>query len=172
MAHPKRFTIEEDMRTLRSELRRGATETVRAKLRVLILYKEHEQEGISKHSVARALGVDPGSALRWRNAYIQGGLPGLLSHKRKGNRPSVIKPEQREVLREKLHEPGNGLRGFTEMVAWFNGRFNADVKYNTMNKFVKRTYGAQSKVARKSHVKKDEAAVAALKKTSRNSARS
>ncbi len=150
---------------------RITSETARSKLRVLMLYKEHEQEGISKHQVARALGVDPGSALRWRNKYIAGGLPGLLSHERGGNRPSVVKPEEREQLREKLHEPSNGLRGFTEMVAWFNSRFNADVKYNTMNKFVKRNYGAQSKVARKSHVKKDEAAVAALKKTSRSSAR-
>jgi transposase len=172
MANPKRFTIKEDMRTLRQELRRGASQTARSKLRVLILYKEHEQQGISKHQVARALGVDPGSALRWRNKYIEGGLAGLLSHKRKCNRPSVIKPEQREPLREKLHEPDNGLRGFTEMVAWFNSRFNADVKYNTMNKFAKRHYGAQSKVARKSHVKKDQAAVATLKKTSRSTARS
>ncbi len=172
MAHPKQFVIKEDMRTLRQELRCCSGETARAKLRVLILCKKHEQAGISKHAVAQALGVDPGSALRWRNAYIKGGLPELLSHKRKCNRASVIKPEQREALKDKLHDPGNGLRGFVEMTAWFNGRFNAEVKYNTLNKFVKRNYGAQSKVARKSHVKKDEGAVAAFKKTSSGSARS
>lgn len=166
MAHPKRFTIKEDMRTLRRELRRVKTETMRSRMRVLILYKEHEQEGISKHAVAKALGVDPGSAVSWRNAYIQGGLPGLLSHNWKGNRSSVIKAHQREALRVKLHEPSNGLRGFTELLAWFNVQFNEQVNYSTMNKFVKRNYGARCKVARKSHVKKDPEALAAFKKTS------
>jgi len=171
MAHPKRFTIKEDIRTLRQELRRAKTETMRSRIRVLILYKEREQEGISKHAVAKALGVDPGSAVKWRNAYIQGGLAGLLSHNWKGNRPSVIKPDQREALRVKLHEPGNGLRGFTELLAWFNDKFNEEVNYSTMNKFVKRNYGAQCKVARKSHVKKDPEAVAAFKKTSSSAVR-
>ena len=138
MAHPKRFTIKEDIRTLRQELRRAKSEIMRSRIRVLMLYKEHEQQGISKHAVAKALGVDPGSAVKWRNAYIQGGLAGLLSHNWKGNRPSVINPEQREALRVKLHEPENGLRGFTELLAWFNEEFNEEVNYSTMNKFVKR----------------------------------
>ncbi|MBL0126269.1 MAG: hypothetical protein IPP83_02185 [Flavobacteriales bacterium] len=76
----------------------------------------------------------------------------------------MIKPDQREALRLKLREPGNGLRGFTELLAWFNKRFNEEVNYSTMNKFVKRNYGAQCKVARKSHVKKDPEAITALKK--------
>ena len=171
MAHPKQFTIKEDIRTLRQELRRAKSEIMRSRIRVLMLYKEHEQQGISKHAVAKALGVDPGSAVKWRNAYIQGGLAGLLSHNWKGNRPSVIKPEQREALRVKLHEPENGLRGFTELLAWFNEEFNEEVNYSTMNKFVKRNYGARCKVARKSHVKKDPEAVAAFKKTSSSAVR-
>ncbi|MBL0126268.1 MAG: helix-turn-helix domain-containing protein [Flavobacteriales bacterium] len=88
MANPKRFDIKEDMVTLRRELRRVNTETMRSRVRVLILYKEHEQEGISKHAVAKALGVDAGSAMKWRNAYIQGGLAGLLSHNWKGTGPA------------------------------------------------------------------------------------
>lgn len=171
MAHPKRFTIKEDMATLRKELRRAKSQTMLNRMRVLMYYKKHEQKGISKHAVAEALGVDPGSAMQWRNAYIAGGLVGLLSHNWKGNRPSVIKPDQREALRQKLHEPGNGLRGFTELLAWFNDQFNEQVQYSTMNKFVKRNYGAQCKVARKSHVKKDPEAVVAFKKTSSSAAR-
>jgi hypothetical protein len=84
----------------------------------------------------------------------------------------VIKPDQREALREKLHDPRNGLRGYTELVAWFNAQFAAQVKYHAMNKFVKRNYGALCKTARKSHVKKDAGAVVAFEKTSSTSARS
>lgn len=172
MAFPKRFVIKEDLPTLRKALRQSKNEMVSKRLRALIVYKQHEEEGISKDEVAARAGIDPNSALKWRKTYIAGGLAGLLSHGRKSNRCSVIKPEQREVLREKLHDPQNGLRGYTELVEWFNAQFEAQVKYQAMNKFVKRNYGALCKTARKSHVKKDAGAVGAFKKTSNNSVRS
>lgn len=172
MAFPKRFVIKEDMATLRKALRCANSELVSKRLRALIVYKKHEEMGVGKDEVAARAGIDPNSALRWRNAYMAGGLTGLLSHGKKSNRPSVIKPDQREVLRDKLHDPQNGLRGYTELVAWFNAEFNTEVKYQAMNKFVKRNYGALCKTARKSHVKKDAGAVTAFKKTSSTSARS
>lgn len=166
MAFPKRFEIKEDMAALRKALRRSGNEMIRKRLRALILYKQHEQTGISSAAVSELIGVDRGKAAQWRNDYVKGGLSGLLSHSKKGNRPSVIKPEHRQALREKLHDPGNGLRGFTELVAWFNAEFGQQVRYQTMNQFVKRNFGALCKTARKSHVKKDPEAVAAFKKTS------
>lgn len=172
MAFPKRFVIKEDMSTLRKALRNSKNEMVSKRLRALIVYKQHEEEGVAKGEVAARAGVDPNSALKWRNAYIRGGLSGMLSHGKKSNRASMIRPEQREVLRDKLHDPQNGLRGYTELVEWFNARFDAQVKYHAMNKFVKRNYGALCKTARKSHVKKDAEAVQVFKKTSSTSARS
>lgn len=172
MAFPKRFTIKEDMATLRGHLRRSKNEMVGKRLRALIFFKEQEQTGVSKEEVAAHLGIDPGSAVKWRNAYIKGGLAGMLAHGKKGNRPGVIKPHEREALREKLHDAQNGLRGYTELLAWFNTHFATEVKYHAMNKFVKRNYGALCKTARKSHVEKDPEAVAAFKKTSRTSVRS
>jgi transposase len=172
MAFPKRFEIKEDMATLRKALRGCKNEMISKRLRALIVFKEHEGTGISKGEVAARIGVDHGSAVKWRNAYINGGLAGMLSHGKKGNRPSVIEPHQREMLRVKLHDPQNGLRGYTELVSWFNAHFGAQVKYKTLNQFVNRNFGASCKTARKSHVKKDAQAVEALKKTSRASASS
>jgi transposase len=172
MAFPKRFVIEEDLTTLRKALQCSRNEMTRKRLRTLIIYKQHEEEGISKNQVAARTGIDPASALKWRNAYIEGGLSGLLSHGRKSNRNGAISPDQREALRAKLHDPQNGLRGYTELLEWFNGQFGTQLKYHAMNKYVKRNFGAQCKVARKSHVKKDPDAVAAFKKTSGDSARS
>ena len=82
------------------------------------------------------------------------------------DRPSSIKGEQEVELRKKLNDPANGIRGFTELVAWFNERFNAEINYKTLNGYVKRKYGASCKTARKSHVKKDLDAFEAFKKTS------
>lgn len=172
MALPKRFTIKEDISRLRKELRSASNEMISKRLRALIVFKKHEGSGISVREAARLSGIDRGSALDWRNAYIAGGLQGLLAHEKKSNRSSVFEPHQREALREKLHDAQNGLRGYTELVAWFNDHFATEVKYHTMNQFVKRKYGALCKTARKSHVKKEAQAVEAFKKTSRPSARS
>ncbi len=54
--------------------------------------------------------------MKWRNAYIKGGLAGMLAHGKKRNGPSVIQPHQREVLYQKLHDLQNGLRGYTGLV--------------------------------------------------------
>jgi hypothetical protein len=74
MAFPKRFVIEEDLTTLRKALQCSRNEMTRKRLRTLIIYKQHEEEGISKNQVAARTGIDPASALKWRNAYIEGGL--------------------------------------------------------------------------------------------------
>ncbi len=134
--------------------------------------KQHERTGISKRAAAKELGVDPKSVLGWRCAYIEGGLKKLLTHKRGGNRPSVISADQELALRQKLYDPANGLQGFMELMYWFEDSFGEPINYKTLNGYVKRKYGAQVKTARKSHVKKDPAAVQAFKKTSNYSAKS
>ena len=69
------------------------------------------------------------------------------------------------VLKEQLHKPDNGMVGFTELLAWFNSRCGTDINYKTFHGFVVRKFKAKIKVARKSHLKKDEEAVFAFKKT-------
>lgn len=172
MAKPKQFKITEDIGELRATLRKSTNDMVRKRIRALIVFKEHEDRGISKEAVAALIGIDQGSARKWRKAYINGGLPALLGHRKKGNRPSAITARQREALREKLHDPRNGLRGYTELVAWFNTEFGTAIPYKTLNQLANRNFGAMCKTARKSHVKKDPEAVQAFKKkTSRSSAR-
>lgn len=141
------------------------------RLQALLVFKQHEQEGISKREVAERTGVDPNSVQTWRSAYIQGGIDGLLAHGRVGFKPSMIEPHQEVELRAKLHDPQNGLRGYVELVAWFNAHFGTEIKYKTLNQYVKRHYKASSKTARKSHVRKDKEALEAFKKTSVLSAR-
>lgn len=132
----------------------------------MIIFKQHEVQGISITDVARRIGADNSSVKRWRKTYLTIGIAPLLVHKKVGNRPSSIKPEQEMELRKKLNDPVNGIRGFTELTAWFNERFDADIKYKTLNGYVKRKYGALCKTARKSHVRKDADALEAFKKTS------
>lgn len=169
MAKPKQFKIKEEMSVLRAALRKSTNEMTCKRIRALIVFKEYEDTGISKEAVAALIGIDQGSARKWRKAYIGGGLPALLAHRKKGNRPSANTAHQREALREKLHDPRNGLRGYTELVAWFNTTFGTAIPYKTLNQLANRNFGAMCKTARKSHVKKDPVAVQAFKKKASSS---
>jgi transposase len=92
----------------------------------------------------------------------------LLSNGRKGNsgKPSVITPEEKILIEKKLKDPKNGLAGYIELQQWIEKEFKKEVKYNTILKYSMRNFGSSVKVARKSHVKKDEASVDSFKKTS------
>ena len=68
-------------------------------------------------------------------------------------------------IEKKLKDPQNGLRGYVELLNWMEHEFNKTFKYNTVLKYAYRHFQSKIKVARKSHVKKDEEAVATFKKT-------
>jgi transposase len=70
------------------------------------------------------------------------------------------------LIEKKLKDPKNGLAGYTELQQWIEKEFNKEVKYNTILKYAMRNFGSSVKVARKSHVKKDELAVESFKKAS------
>lgn len=163
MARPKSFEIKEG----KGEITRlisvhGAACTKR--LMALRVFKEHEATGISRRRVSEILGVDANSVDTWRNAYIDGGMEGLLRHGFKGNRYSEVSLYH-EMLKAKLERPDNAIQGFVELLEWFNRENGTDIPYTTLNSYVKRHFGASVKMARKSHVKKDLAKVADFKKT-------
>ena len=57
------------------------------------------------------------------------------------------------------------MAGYVELQQWIEKEFKKEVKYNTILKYAMKNFGSKVKVARKSHVKKDNEAVAAFKKT-------
>jgi transposase len=136
------------------------------RLHALLLIKEHEASGISKRAIADAIGVDHNSVQTWRTVYTKGGIKALMSHSKLGFKPSVITKLQEEALGIQLHKADNGIVGFVELLEWFNTTFGTEVNYKTFYGFVIRKFGAKIKTARKVHIKKDEEAVAAFKKTS------
>ena len=88
-----------------------------------------------------------------------------------GFKKSVISKEEHEKIANKLNDPKNGIRGYTELLEWVKTALSKDMKYITLVKYAERHFGSKIKVARKSHVKKDEEAVDAFKKTSLKNAR-
>lgn len=165
MALPKQINIKESLTELRSVLKESGP-LIAPRIRVLIVLKENEKFGISKREVAGLVGVNHNSVQTWRSMYIKGGLKLVRSHNKKGFKPSIFSREEHAAIEQKLKNPKNDLRGYVELKAWIEKEFKRQVKYNTVLKYSMKNFGSKVKVARKSHIKKEDGAVETFKKTS------
>lgn len=165
MSSPKALIIKETLAQL-NKLQKNNNPMIAIRIRALIEFKKNESTGISKRAVADIIGVNHNSVQNWRTLYEQGGIEALLHHNRKEGRPSRITAEEHILIEKKLKDPNNGLRGYVELLNWIETEFKKIIKYNTLLKYSIRHFGSKVKVARKSHVKKDVAAVASFKKNS------
>ena len=133
---------------------------------MLIELKKNGINGLSKRQLAKLIGVDPNSIQKWRTIYINEGINGIVSHGRIGFKPSLITKEEHKKIEHKLNQNKNALRGYKELMQWIKDEFGKEIKYTTVVEYAKRHFGSKIKVARKSHILKDEVALAAFKKTS------
>ena len=114
------------------------------------------------------LGVSAPALKEWKTKYRDGGIEALLHEGRGGDKRSGISEEQRQQIEQKLSEPKNAFRSYGEAQAWLKAELGIEKEYHALNKYLKRNWGTKLKVGRKSHVKKDEAAVAVFKKPARS----
>lgn len=133
--------------------------------------KQNEKEGISKREVAKLAGVDPNSVQNWRTLYLNAGIDGLLKHQKTGFKPSVFNVIEHNMLETKLNNSQNGLQGYVELKDWIEKESGKTFNYNTLLYYCIRNFKSSVKVARKSHIKKDENEVNTFKKTSDESAK-
>lgn len=139
------------------------------RIKMLIEMKKAGNNGISKRDLMENVGASSQSIHSWRTSYKNGGIAALLHNGRKGKagRPSSFTKQEHALIEKKLKDPKNGLAGYIELQQWIAQEFKKDVKYNTILKYAIEHFGAGVKVARKSHVNKQDEAVEAFKKTLR-----
>ncbi len=164
MSLPDKLVIKESLETLK-KLQKKSIPMIATRIRVLIVFKQYEQTGISKRMVADLVGVNHNSVQTWRTLYKKGGIEAVLHYEKHTGRPSDITPFEHEQIEKKLKDPKNGLRGYVELLEWMEQTFNRTFKYNTVLKYSYRHFQSKIKVARKSHIKKDEEAISTFKKT-------
>jgi len=162
MAKALQFPIKEKLEKLQ-QLKRQSPVHIRPRIQMLILLKQ--EKSLSKIALSERLGVDPNSIQSWRMQYRKEGIGKLLADNRGGNRKSRIDAKTHQTIRKRLSNPKGALKSYKELCQWVEDRFGLKVPYSTLNGYVKRTMGAGLKVARKSHVRKDEQAVKVFKKT-------
>lgn len=164
MAKALIIPVKEDIASLRKLLKNSLPLYI-PRIMMLIEMKKEGENGISKRELMERIGASSQAIHNWRTAYKNGGIEALLSHNRKGFKPSVFTKEEHEKLHALLHDPQNNLTGFVELREWVLKEFKKDIKYNTLLKYCISNFGAKTKVARKSHINKNGEKVEAFKKT-------
>jgi transposase len=147
--------IKESSKELK-QLQKDQPLTIIKRLNMLVELKKNGVVGISKRQLAKLIGVDPNSIQKWRTIYINEGINGIISHGRIGFKPSLITKDEHKKIEHKLNQPKNALRGYKELIQWIKNELGKEIKYTTVVEYSKRHFGSKIKVARKSHVLKDE----------------
>lgn len=165
MSNPLPITIKESISELKAILR-GQIPLIAKRINMLIVIKQHESKGgISKRELSDKTGANHNSITKWRKLYITGGIDAILSHGRIGFKPRVLSEKEHKAIEKKLKDPKNNLQGYTELLKWIKDEFGKDVKYTTLNEYCKKHFGTKIKVARKSHISKNEEMTNTFKKT-------
>lgn len=167
MAKPLYFIVKENLSEL-SSLMKQQPQHLKDRVRFLQVCKKSKKV-LTKYQIAEAVGISHFTAQSWRKLYVLHGIEALLKFNRIGFKKSIINKETHDDIEKKLNDPKNGLIGYKELQAYISENFIKDINYHTVNKYVKRKFGAKLKVARKSHVNKNEEAVIEFKKKSTNS---
>lgn len=165
MALAKQIIVKETEQELKALLRKQPLH-LKNKVQMLLVLKKSEV-ALSKEALAKILHINHNTAQIWRTKYCNEGIDGLLSDGRIGFKPSIISEELHTAIEERLHSPKNAFTSYVDLIEWITENYIPEgINYQTINSYVKRNFGAKIKVARKSHIKKDEAAVDSFKKTS------
>ncbi len=164
MSLPKKIFIKENFSELK-KLLKNSSRLIRPRIRMLIEIYKHQETGISKRELAKIVGVNHNSIQTWRTMYIEGGLDLLCSHSMKGFKPTILNHDQHKIIEEKLNNPENGLQGYKELLVWIENEFDLKMKYITLYTYCRSKFGSKIKVARKSHINKDQAEETLFKKT-------
>jgi len=163
MSYSKIFPIKETLSEIKA-FQRKTSPIISKRLSVLLAFKRHELEGISKRALSAETGFDANSIMSWRNLYIKGGIKALMEHNNKGYKPSKINSFQESDLKAILYNPENGFVGYIELLSWFNETYKMEIEYHTFRSFIIRKFKSKIKVARKYHAKKSQEAVDTFKK--------
>ncbi len=163
MARRLKLDITETTDYLEKSLKQAKSGSQKERLQLLWWLKTGQ---VTEHQeLSRRLGRAPATITRWLSKYRQGGLPQLLEVKTPPGATPKIQGEALEKLQERLKcEEGFGSYG--EIVEWLAQECQLEVKYHTVNRFVREKLKADLKVPRPVSSQQNPTAVETFKKTS------
>jgi len=163
MARRLKLEITETGEYLEKSLKQAKSGAQKERLLLLWWLKTGQ---VSEHQeLSRRLGRAPATITRWLSQYRQGGLSQLLVVKTSPGATPKIQGEALAKLQERLNSE-EGFGSYGEIVEWLAHECQLEVKYNTLNRFVREKLNADLKVPRPVSIQQNPEAVETFKKTS------
>ena len=132
----KRLKIKEDLDFLLELLEKyKSNNMIYKRIKLIILCKKHETEGISKEELHRRTGFSGQSIINWQRLYEQGGIELLITHGRKSNRESIFTSSEQKQIIEKYSNDHISISGLRN---WVQENLGEDIKYITLYKFIQK----------------------------------
>jgi transposase len=149
--HREQPVVTESADELKAMLKQQTDRQKRQRLHALFLFASGQ--ATTRQEVAELLGVHRQTIGRWMSVYAEGGLSALLDiYVPKGKSPT-LPADVLAALERQLQRP-EGFASYEAMRTWLVETHQIVIKAKTLQKFVRRRFGARPKVARPSHIKK------------------
>ena len=149
--HREQPIVTESPDELKALLKQQTNRHKRQRLHALYLFAS--AQATTRQEAAVLLGVHRHTIGRWMSCYAAGGLSALLDiYVAKGKQPSLPASVIADLQRQ-LHQP-EGFASYDAMRVWLLNTHQVTIKAKTLQKFVRRRFGARPKVARPSDIKK------------------
>lgn len=163
MARRLVLEIQETAEYLEKSLKQAKTGSQKERLQMLWWLKTGQ---VRQHQeLSDRLGRSPATITRWLKQYRTGGLAGLLEVKTAPGAEPKIQGEALAKLKQRL-QSSEGFTSYQEIVVWLEQECGLQLKYDTVNRFVRQKLQAKLKVPRPVSAKQRDGAVAQYKKTS------
>jgi transposase len=163
MARRLKLEITETAEYLEKSLKRARSAPQKERLQMLWWLKTGV---VSEHQeLSKQLGRSPACITRWLSQYRGGGLKQLLDVKTAPGASAKIRGEALEKLQARLKSE-SGFGSYKEIVEWLKLECGLELKYNTVNRFVREKLKAKLKVPRPVSVKQRPGTIETFKKTS------
>lgn len=162
MSRTKQIIIQETAQELKKLFRKYPNHL---HTRIQFLYSIKTGITDSTKQLALQLMVTEKTIRQWKSTYALGGLNGLLKYERGKNKSnSMITPEINKIIVEQLSSPTSAFTSYVDLYQWLKENHLENVTYRVVHHHTHTKLKASLKVARKSHIKKDEKAVDDFKK--------
>lgn len=166
MARPFVLEISETAESLEKSLKQA--QRGNQKERLLMLWWVKTGQVSQRQELHERLGRSPATVTRWLATYRQGGLSALLTVKTAPGAPPKLQGETLTKLKQQL-ESETGFSSYGAIVEWLREECDLDLKYDTVNRFVRERLQAKLKVPRPQSLKQHAAAVNGFQQTSARS---
>jgi transposase len=149
--HRERPIVTESPDELKALLKLETHRQKRQRLHALYLFAS--DQATTRQTVAQMLGLHRETIGRWMVCYAAGGLPALLDIYVPAGKPPTLSAPVIADLQHQLRQP-EGFPSYEAMRVWLAATHQVSIKPKTLQKFVRRRFGARPKVARPSDIKK------------------